>query len=229
MRQVIGEVPRKKQVFQNPLTPYKKLYEVFSGSLATGKYALWSIWQQALQHLEIYGHQATPLGNWIAPPHLMWHWYMGPISLILYKEVHHYWFQCKPLIRPSNRTTRSQTTALYQITDVSLSTEPPHSALSVTVINNPITALAAGTYSSSAFQIQQNHEPKNSNLYQLLTLIPFYTRLLGPIPTARRDKEETNHHHITQGDLYLCTDGSFDPITCKAAHGWVIANRNTTL
>ena len=36
-----------------------------------------------MQHLEINGNLARPLGNWQTIPHQSWHWYMGTTSLNL--------------------------------------------------------------------------------------------------------------------------------------------------
>ncbi len=192
-----------------------------------GKQA-WSLWQKALLHFKINGQLAKPLGKWTTSPHQVWHWYMDPISSILYKKTLHQWFHCKPLIRPSTRTTRSQTKALYQITNVSPSTEPPHNLLPVTITNDHITALATATHSSSIFQVHPHREVSSNELYTLITTSPFYTRLLGPFPNVlKMDVSASNL--ITQHDIYLGTDGSFDPITSTGAHGWVIANKDSTL
>jgi hypothetical protein len=36
--------------------------------------------------LEVHRQLATPLGKWTTTPHQIWHWFLDPISLTLYKE-----------------------------------------------------------------------------------------------------------------------------------------------
>jgi hypothetical protein len=52
---------------------------------------------------------------------------------------------------------------------------------------------------------------------------PFYTRLLGPLTDEQKHLEEVAAAAI-HGPLYLCCDGSHDPIRHIASHGWVIAD-----
>jgi hypothetical protein len=52
---------------------------------------------------------------------------------------------------------------------------------------------------------------------------PFYKRLMGPL------REEAKHLEMVaeaaiNGPLYLCCDGSHDPIRHIASHGWVVAD-----
>jgi hypothetical protein len=189
----------------------------------------WNLWQQALQHLEERGNLIKPLGKWTTPPHQIWHWFMDPISLVLYKEENNKWFRCKPLTRPCNKQTCSQSKPLYQLSTISPSIKPSLDIFPATITNDPITALATATSSSSQLQVQDTKKSPHPSFYELLTTPPFYARILGPISTSLEELADSISDYIIQDNLYLCTDGSYDPHISRGAHGWVIANDSETL
>jgi ribonuclease HI len=190
----------------------------------------WNLWQQALQHLETLGYLSTPLGKWTTSPHQIWHWFLDPISSNLYKiGENDQWLICKPLVRSNTRSTRSQRKPIYQTNRITVTSQPAEGILPASVQNDPITALATASSSSSTFPSASTPTLAIYNLYQYLTLQPFYERLLGPISMSLEEENNSISQAIAQNSLLLSTDGSFDPATSTGAHGWVIATEETIL
>ncbi len=110
-----------------------------------------------------------------------WHWYMDPMSSILYRKDQELWFQLKPLGPMNRRTTCHQTKSFYPTTQLQSCSPPNRHLLPTTIQNDPITGLATTNVSSKGFPNISTQTIHSSNFYQSLIAHPFYARLLSPI------------------------------------------------
>ncbi len=189
----------------------------------------WTLWQQALQHMENNGILARPLGGWLQYPHQTWHWYMDPTSSILHHNHDESWYQIKPLGPTNRRTTRQQAKHFYQMNQRRSCGPPNASLLPATVQNDHIMALATTNVSPAGFPSKLCQRINSSNFYECLTAHPFYERLLGSISMSLESAFDQLSQAIVNDSLHICTDGSYNPEASTGSHGWVFASERTKL
>lgn len=152
-------------------------------------------------------------------------------SMYLYNcKIQQDWSICKPLLRTNQRSTRSSCKPIYKLDDNRPISMPSLPLVPATIINDPLLDLAATNYFPSGFpQSVQNPLPVASTLYEKITLRPFYKRLLGSISHLLASIDSSLSAAISQHDLQVCTDGSYNPSTSKDAHGWVLATSTSII
>ncbi len=98
--------------------------------------------------------------------------------------------------------------------------KPQQQLFPATVINDPLLDIATVNYSYTLPPEIPNDPIKIGNtLYTELTVHPFYKHLLGPLDSSLQEINERAHLAIQQNNLFLCTDGSYNPATHTGTHG----------
>jgi hypothetical protein len=179
----------------------------------------WKIWTQALSRLETREKLTDPLGCWTGPSHQTWHGYVDSSFHYYEQSSHNTWEVFKPFFKPSSTVTRASTKVWYDTTSP-MTTTPPNSPRPATkyIDTSSLGNLFYVTHSTSELVPRLTPGVKPNLLNH-----PFYTRLLGPLTDEQKHLEEVAAAAI-HGPLYLCCDGSHDPIRHIASHGWVIAD-----
>jgi ribonuclease HI len=108
---------------------------------------------------------------------------------------------------------------------------PSHAIVHVTIITDPLLAVASVNYNPTGFSQQTLSDSSmiTSNLYKILTIRPFYKRLVGPINQSLEEINKALPGTISNHTLYIFTDGSYNPSVGTGAHGWVLATTKTKL
>lgn len=89
----------------------------------------------------------------------------------------------------------------------------------------PLLALTSVNYLPTGFPHQNTiNSLEASRIYDILTIHPFYKQLLGPIDSSLEDINASLCSNISQHDLHIRTDGSYNPSLGSGAHGWILAN-----
>jgi hypothetical protein len=180
----------------------------------------WRIWSQALSHLETRGRLTHTLGKWVGPSHQTWHGYVNPSFQYYETSSQGTWYKFKPFLKPKPITTRASSKLWYDETSSTKITSP-------SVPLRPATKYSDTSSLGTLFYVTQSPSEQVSQLpnkgQASNSPHPFYHRLLGPLNDEQKHLQEIAEAALT-GTLYLCCDGSHDPIRHTASHGWVIAN-----
>ena len=167
----------------------------------------WKIWTQALSRLETREKLTDPLGCWTGPSHQTWHGYVDSSFHYYEQSSDNTWQVFKPFFKPSLTVTRASTKVWYDMTSPKTTTPPDSPRPATKYINtSSLGNLFYVTHSTSELVPQLTPRVKPNLLNH-----PFYTRLLGPLTDEQKRLEEVAVAAI-HGPLYLCCDGSHDPI-----------------
>jgi hypothetical protein len=173
----------------------------------------------------------NPLGDWLTTPHQNWHWYMDPISsCIFFRKQPDQWYKGKLLVSTLRCTTQRALKQLYDISAIHPCDPPTQRILPATLTCDRILSLTTVSTSNRSLPMSPQHlDSANSTPPDLLGDHPFYLRLLGSIEANMSEVIQQVSRAIEHDSLLVCTDGSYDPIHSKGAHGWVFATAENVL
>jgi hypothetical protein len=184
----------------------------------------WKLWASALQTLHSNYVLLQPIMH-SGLQHQPWFWYLDKNKSLFHCTDHTSWVVCPPSY-PQRSLTRSHYLC-YKKALLTPCTQPPPPLHTTSVQEYPRGILQAiPDYSMSIrpgppqldpIQVTSQSTPTYPSHH------PFYLHLLSSL-TLDDEQSMAIVSSIQQGTLVACCDGSFDPITRKAAFGLVLAD-----
>ncbi len=189
----------------------------------------WSLWTDALRHLEAGSILKQPLQQWIAPSHQHWFWFIEQDSLRIYHtEQHRTWSYIDPTVELTQPRTRQANRRCYQY-ELTPSTDTVDPSKLLPITRNKSSNNTHWHATPGPPLYTPNTQEPVYGWRNRLCREAFYARLLGPLGEDIDQVIEQIREEIHTNELYICTDGSYCPQTQTGAHGWVIATKEGLL
>jgi len=173
----------------------------------------WQLWNSQLSMLLYRNKLSTPLGQWLNIDHQSWQMFVDPDSNTLYQQKQGSWFSAPPRTSSTAWYTCSSSRPTYDLSSTSSSQPLPRSALPATLIGGPP--------HRASVSLSPNSIPSLVHSAALpSTIHPYYEQLLNWEHYRLESKLPLVVASLTNGDLHICPDGSYDKRRQCGSHSW---------
>jgi ribonuclease HI len=189
----------------------------------------WLEWEKAIRSLCCGLQLCTPLDMTCIHTHQEWFWFIDD-SRTLHQNTEGNWKSYGPPIN-SSCITRQGLVLTYSKLATSSCSDPPagiHQA-SLDSITRSLIRVRGGPSTPPLALAHTNSPPRPSHSFvSLLTNHPFNHRLFSSADIPE-DKAMALSSSISQGELVVCCDGSFNPLLHTGSYGTVFATKSSPL